>query len=184
MEFKQYLELLKKNLIFIIIFTLGGLAIAILASKNLAQNYSQSETLFVSSQQQTQNTQQDSAFYKEEEARSFTDTAVAVLQSPDFQNELSPNGSISTKKDGPQVLTITASAQTPEESTTLLKNAITSFNNKLAGLNNQQTILKEIGTPSSPSLPRVNNKIAAVAGLIFGAAAAVVAISFKTYLKL
>lgn len=185
MEFKQYLEIIKKNMVFVTVFTLGGLALALISTKNLSKNYIQNQTFFVASQATpTATLQQSTTYYMEEEARNFTDTTVALIQSPDFQNDLAQKGSISIKKNGPQVITITASTKTPQEAKILLKGTVLSFNNKLASLNNQQTILKEVGTPSAPSQRILSKKVAATAGLFLGLAASILAISLKTYFKL
>ena len=185
MEFKKYTELLSKNILFIVVITVAGLLLALLSAKTMKSNYSQSQTFFVASQSQSASPQPNADFYKEEEARSFTDTAVAIIQSPDFQNDIQKDGgSISVKKNGPQILTITTTGQTKEAASSLLKSTASVFNAKLTSLNNQQTILKEVGIPPQPQLPRLNKKVTAVAGLVFGFAVAVMALSFKTYFKL
>lgn len=186
MELKELISIIRKNWQIVVALSVTGVVLALFLTAKMSKNYVQTQTLFVSAKQQPPDTTSTSpAYYDQEKARNFTDTAVAILQSPDFKNSvLGPGESTSTKKEAAQVLTITASAPTPEAASQLMEKTITTFNNNLVNLNNQETLLKQVGKNQEPHLPAVNRKVYLLAGLLLGLAASVAAISLKTYFRL
>jgi len=183
MELRQYIAILKKNIVIILALSAAGLVLALFAAKSLPQGYLQSRTFFVASTQIAQDS--NSAYYNQEKARNFTDTAIAILESADFKKEAERgNGKIDAKKSAPQVIRISAASSTPEGAQTLLLGTQNAFNAKLSSLNAQNLRLMEVGEPQEPALSKVNLKVAATAGLILGFAFAVFTVSLKTYFKL
>ena len=186
MELRELASILRKNWPIIAALSLAGVLIALILTKSMSKNYVMTQTLFVAAKQQPQETAGTlPAYYDQEKARNFTDTAVAILQSPDFKNSvLGPSESASTKKEAAQVITISASAPTQRATSQLMEKTITTFNNNLINLNNQETFLKQVGKSQEPHIPALNRKVYLLAGLLLGLAASVAAISLKTYFRL
>jgi capsular polysaccharide biosynthesis protein len=185
MELKDYIRIVRKDIFLVIVLSLGSLFMALLITNSVPQGYSQTQTFFVASPKEL-SFQNLGPYYAQENARNFTDTAIAILESPDFIAQVSGEGRISIRKMAPQVIRITATARDAAKTHSLMQNTLSTFNSKMASIsdNQYQPQLKEIGRAPDPSKIPLDKKVFAVAGFTFGLAASVVALSLKTYLKL
>lgn len=186
MELRQYLKILQKNIVFILTISLSGAILAVLVTRSLPSGYQKSQTFFLS--QPEGEAGQLPEYYAQEKARNFTDTAVAILDSPDFKREVvSPGQDLAIRKTAPQIIRITIAAQSSQSAQELMASVTNTFNSKLATLlQNQGGIsqLKEIGVSQDPERKVMDKKVFTISGLILGFAAAITAISLKTYFKL
>lgn len=184
MELKEYLEIIKKNILIIVLLTVLGAAVAFYFSQNFQSGYKFEQTLFISPQETSADIPQNS-YYSLEKARNFTDTAVAILQSPDFTSSLDVQGSVATRKLAPQVIRITTVAQDRQLAKSLMGEVINSFNTKIKEL--QPSSIFQINTigkvpdsqPASPS-PKIVLAFGAASGFVVS----LIAVGLKTYFRL
>src|SRR3989344_3548542 len=138
MELKAYLTIFKKYALLIAAFIfLGALIGYIFAAK--APSGQRIDALFYISAQSKNTLPQpnpDLELYSQSQnASNFTDTAVAILQSPDFLNEFTKGSqAVSVRKIAPQVVKISAVTPTGIESQMLLATLEQNFNQKIASL--------------------------------------------------
>jgi len=187
MEFKQYLKILKANIILIAIFALIGLAIALFASTKVSYSYKQSQLIYLETiADQNTPAQTFDGYYAQEKARNFTDTAVSILNSADFQSGLiSQPLSIDTKKLSPQLIRITISIPNPQSQTDMLNQTVQSFNSKIKNITGSSYISAIVlSSPSPVAYSAPGKKVLAVAGLMIGFIFALCTIAAKTYFKL
>ena len=189
MELNQYIKLIKSNILIVLALSLFGMAIALLMTKSYPQGFAQDQTFFISSQlgQDSDPNQQNNnpQYFEQEKARNFTDSAVAIIESSDFKNEVqNQQGFISAKKVSPQVVRISTSAQTPEAASSLMEKTVSSINQKLITLGQPDLSLKPIAKAQDPSKVQINKQIFALTGLLLGFAFGILAISLKTYFRL
>lgn len=187
MELKEYIKLFKKYLAFIILCMLLGAALGTFFTKFLPSGYYLSQTFFLAMPQGTAQTYDYEGFYAQEKARNFTDSAVAILESPDFKSEVAlAHQSLAVKKLAPQTIRLTTVTQNPESSKELMQKTTNTFNKKfidLAGDKNALS-LKQIASSQEPSYQASSRKIYALGGIVIGFAASVAVISLKSYFKL
>ena len=185
MELKQYIEILKKNIVIIVLVTLFGTVIGFYFSKSAQTDYQLDETFFISSQETTPTDTAQNNYYNLEKSRDFTDTAIAILQSEDFTSGLTPSGPISVRKQAPQVVKITANAKNAQEASSLMENTKNSFNEKIQTLLASNSFqLKPIGNSRAPQAANLSPKIAIVFGSAAGFVVSIIVISLKTYFRL
>lgn len=185
MELKEYLKIFRKYLALIAALSFIGMSLAFAFARRIPQGYQDSQTFFISPQSAA--IQMYEGYYGQEKARNFTDTAVAILDSPDFKSEVQgTNEAISVRKMAPQVVRLTATSKSSAAAKNLLDKTVNSFNSKLQSLSGSQAQiqLKAIGRAQGPSTVAVNRKVFALVGLIAGFAFATAAISLKTYFKI
>lgn len=185
MELKQYLKIVKKNLLLVLVLSVAGAVLALLLTKSLESGFSQTQTFYVSSP--IEGSPEYAGFYTQEKARNFTDTAVAILESLDFKKELvSPGDLIRTQKVAPQVVRITTISQDQQRAKALMGSTVDSFNTKIQKLsgNQPQIQLKELTTADEPQKITSNKLVFAAAGFVLGATAAILTVSLKTYFRL
>lgn len=183
MELRQYLKILQQNLILILLLGLFGMALAFLITRSMSAGYQKSQTFFLEAQFESRENLAD--FYAQEKARNFTDTAVAILESPDFRRDLKADGQIQVRKIAPQVVRITTRATKSQSPNDLMTETVNSFNSKLIAISDDQKLeLKALGTSPEPAKDIINKKVFALAGLLLGFTFAIVAISLKTYFRL
>lgn len=186
MEFKEYIKIFKKYSAFILLCVILGAVVGFFSTNYLPQGYRLTQTLIISGPQPAPDTYNYEGFYSQERARNFTDTAVAILESGDFQKEIPQNGSLEVKKLAPQVIRLTVTAKDPATSKDLMQKTQEAFNKKyleLAG-DNQNITLKPIASPEEPAFQRSSRKIYAAGGAIIGLALSIAAISLKSYFRL
>lgn len=185
MELKTYIEILKKNIVIIVLVTLLGAAIGFYFSKSTQTGYQFDQTFFLSSQGTTSNDTAQNSYYTLEKARDFTDTAVAIIQSPDFASNLNSGGEISVRKQAPQIVKITAVATDAKSAKTLMADIVGVFNAKIQNLSSFAPFqLEPIGPVPAPHIAALSPKIVIAFGLAAGFVASLVVISFKTYFRL
>lgn len=178
MELNSYLKFFKRFWIFILFCAFLGLVIAISLAK-APSPYSLTQVFYLSSPKITASDPSQS-FYNQEMVRNFTDTAVAILNSPDFKSRiLQPQETFFARKLAPQVIRLTATSQEPQETQVSMKKVIEIFNQRFAS----PLSLEEIA-PQAPTQRTFNGKVVALAGFIIGFAFAIFVISTKTYLRL
>lgn len=186
MELRQYLKILRKNFVFVLTTSVLGAMLAILVTRSMPSGYQMGQTFFLS--QPEGESAPLPEYYAQEKARNFTDTAVAILDSPDFRQKVVSSGQdLKVRKIAPQVIRITATAQSSQSAQELMAKATNAFNSKLAALGQNQKEglqLKEISTSQEPEPKVVDKKVFAISGLILGFAAAIAAISLKAYFRL
>jgi len=188
MELKEYLSLFKKYSVFILVCLILGTITGTLTTNFLPSGFNLNQTFYLAiSQPATQQSYDYEGFYAQERARNFTDSAVAILESSDFQTEVAQEGqALTVKKLAPQVIRITAIGDNTQSAKNLMRKTTDVFNKKftdLAGVENALS-LKQIANPQEPSFKRSSRKIYAAAGAVLGIVTAVVVISLKSYFRL
>lgn len=184
MELKEYIAIIKKNILIIVIATVMGAAIAFYFSLNFQTGYKFEQSFFLTSQETSADTAQNS-YYSLEKARDFTDSAVAILQSPDFIGSLDTNGSVAVRKLAPQVIKITVTAPDPQLAKSTMAKVVSSFNaaiGKLQPNSNFQINLVGKIPDSQPAGP--SPKIVLAFGAVCGFVVSLIAIGLKTYFRL
>ena len=185
MELKDYWQILKKNLAFIIFLALlGALFAYLLTSKFSGGQRVQKHYLLIEEQAAGEGFESPVIF---KESVDLTDTAVSILQTSDFKNEILKNQeSLIVKKEARQVLNLQAQASEQERTFEIIKTAVENFNGKTASLfgQNEKIKLTEIGASYEPLRPAFDKKITTAFGFLLGAAFAIFAVGLKTYFKL
>ncbi|MBI2327136.1 hypothetical protein HYU92_02350 [Candidatus Curtissbacteria bacterium] len=188
MELKQYLAIFKKYSVFILAFAAVGAASAFIVAARLPSGYRLDQLFYLwPAQNQSDNFYNFDGFYAQEKARNFTDTAVAILASPDFLKEVTqPYESIAVRKTAPQLIRITSIGSTPEDTQILMQKTLTSINQKLTSLAspNPQVQLRAISQDKEVTYQAPNKKILIPFGAIIGAILAIFIAGLKTYFKL
>ncbi|OGD97569.1 hypothetical protein A3G16_03365 [Candidatus Curtissbacteria bacterium RIFCSPLOWO2_12_FULL_41_16] len=189
MELKQYLAVFKQYSFFILIFTIIGAALSLIYVSKLPSGIHLEQLFFVTSSQTSINSPNLSYpddYFAQEKARNFTDTAVSILESQDFSQEvITFPETISAQKIAPQVIKLAVTSQTPQSARLLIQKAVVKFNQKLQDLAGSEPIqLKAIGENSNlvPNFP--NKKILASAGAVAGFTFALFVTGLKTYFRL
>lgn len=201
MELKQYLTIFKKHWLFILVFALSGATVAYLFSAKLPSGYQQDQLFFISSSQTESEGYTFEGYYGQEKARNFTDTAIAILESPEFLIETSiPDAKISAHKLTPQLVRITVTSTNPEAAAGLMPEIASNFNQKIRDLTeSDQTILSDktsllsdktslqitaVGPGSPTYYVAPSKKIYIPFGFAIGLTFAGFVIALKTYFKL
>lgn len=196
MELKEYLKIIKKNLLLIAIVTLLSLLIGNFASKKLESGFRLEESfiLLQANQPGGSNTQigqqiesaDFSGYYAQEKARNFTDTAVAIFQNPDFSNHLtSPGAVISAQKLAPQLFKVTITSKNISEAKFDLDFLVLQFNQKLKSLSSQDFLqIAPLGTPKEPFISKFDPKIITTASALLGLTLSLFIIAIKSYFRL
>ena len=186
MELTAYIKIIKKNILVIILLPVVGSLLAFYLSTKIQKGYGFAQTFYVAPEQSTlqpQLTPDQSSYFTQEKVRNFTDTAVSILESPDFARDLAASGAISIHKAAPQLIQITASSTDPQNAKTLMEKTVNTFNLKLKSLSLDFQI-KAIGTPAAPQKAVIASKIVVAFGAFAGLAVAILALSLKMYFRL
>lgn len=187
MEFKQYLKILKANVAIIVIFTLAGLVVSLFASTKVSYPYKQTQLIFLQTHGDENTASQNyNGYYAQEKARNFTDTAVSIINSSDFQTENKVRQSaIDAKKLAPQLIRLTASAPNAQNQSEALSESIGTLNSKIKNVTGENFIeAKPLSTPSRATYSAPDKKIMVFAGTLAGFIFALCTIAAKTYFKL
>ncbi len=181
MDIKEYIKILTKNTLFIIALTIIGAAIAFSSTRFLKSGY-QNERFYFLIISQNENLENSQRL----DPTNITDTAVSILNSPDFINEMAINTlSIDAKKLAPQVIKLTLTSKDPELSKNSQDPIVDKFNRKLTSFVPASSLkLESVGSPNQSYQNMLNNKVLAVFGAIIGFLASVVIIYVVRYLKL
>ena len=187
MELRQYWKIIKKYLVVIVLFAFFGGIIAFVFSQKINEGVTLQKYFYVVAPRENNSQVYNfEGFYAGEKARNFTDTAVAILESRDFINEVGRNSnSIGVRKMAPQVIRITVSANTLAAAEDTLTATSNMFNKKLIELegDNNAIQIKEISQSAQTIPPTVNSKVTTTFGLVMGAAFALFVVGLKTYFK-
>lgn len=180
MELRDFLKILKSNYYFIVIFAVLGILFAWLTTAKISQGYQLSQVFYL---HQTENPNDIyGGYYSQEKARNFTDTAIAIIESPDFATQAV---SLSAKKLAPQVVRITASAKSQQVAKDSLFRANQAINTKLASLNGSDNLkMQPVGDVNFSSQTVLDKKIVLVFGTAVGTIFAIFVIGLKTYFRI
>lgn len=184
MELKEYLEILKKNLLFIIFLAALGAVIAYLLTSNFRGGERAQKHYLLVSEAASGGELSSGLIYRE--PLDLTDTAVAILATYDFKKEiLKHQENLIVKKEAPLVLNLQAQAGQRERAYQIIQAAAANFNQKIAGLlgQNNQIRLMEIGSSYESLMPVLDKKITTAFGFLLGATFAIFVIGLKTYFK-
>lgn len=191
MDLKDYIKILKKNFLSLLILTALSVAIGMIYSQTTQPGY-KLEQVFIISSQENQNPSQQipqtnaklELTSPQQEARDFTDTAVALLQSKSL-NQGQPDTNISAEKLAPQLIKITAFAPSSQEAKVQIERTLINFNRDLKDLITGQTLeIKTVGQTPIASLNIIDRKIILAVSFFIGLTFSVLVISLKNYFKL
>lgn len=183
MEPNQYLKILKTNLIFVAILVLVGAFLGFYSSHLLPSGYKQSQVFFVS---QILEDKTKSSGFAQPEAVGFTDSAVSILESQDFllSTQISQS-SVEVKKLANQVLKITVSSETEEQSKKDLASLVSNFNDKVSSfLGDNEVQLTPVGSSPQASYFALSSKVLALFGALLGLMSALALLALASYFKL
>lgn len=188
MELKKFLKIFTENLIFIVMLALGAAITTLMSANFLHSGYSISRVYFVSAPNQTETLQgyNFDSFFRGENARNFTDTVVAILESEDFTGQVLEKGAaLTTRKLAPQVVRITLSGENPQNLNQDIEKLALRFNMQIAELEGSSSSqLKPIGGVREPAFFALNKPILFVFGFVLGATIALFIIGLKNYFRL
>jgi len=188
LELRVYLKILKKNILFILLFAAFGAVAAFMFTLKLASGVRFEQYFYlVSSNNPGSQAQpaENSTYFSQEAARNFTDTAIAILSSPDFISEISlGNGQIAVRKMAPQVIKLTATASQEGTAKSLIEKTTSSFNQKILSLAGDQIVsLKPVGRGAQPVALAPNRSLIVIFGLLSGSVFALLVVGLKIYFK-
>ncbi len=192
MELKAYIKILRKNFLFIVVCVAVAATISYYAAHKAQNGYKLEQTYFISQTQIQPPADQQiqpsgyGNYYQQETARNFTDSAVSILQSPDFLSSYTQApSSVAAQKIAPQIIKITITSPSISEAKFLLDRLIIGFNQNLKSWSSANSLeLKAIGLAQEPAISALNSKVIVAAGAILGFALAVCVVAIKTYFKL
>lgn len=191
MDLKDYIKILKKNFLTLLILTAVSVAIGMIYSQKAQPGYKLEQVFIISSQENQITSQQASQSSvkleprsPQQEARDFTDTAVALLQSKSL-NQYQAGTQISTEKLAPQLIKITALAPNSQEAKVQMERAVIDFNRVLKELITDPSLeIKAVGTMPDASLNIIDRKIILATSVFIGLTFSVLVISLKNYFNL
>src|SRR3990167_8112945 len=107
MELKDFLKILKSYLAVIIVLAIVGAAGGFYSTRYFSSGYHHIQDFFLvdpSVQSISVENIKSENFFTQEKARDFTDTAIAILESPDFKSEnIGTGDELIVRKLAPQV---------------------------------------------------------------------------------
>ncbi len=176
MELRQFLKILKSYLAVIIVLAIVGAASGFYSTRYFSSGYHHTQDFFL-----VEN------FFTQEKARDFTDSAIAILESPDFKDEvINPGDTLIARKLAPQVIRLTYISPNVDTSNSQLQNITQKFNSKIQILteSTQASQMKAVGNFQPPSYSSLNKSVLAVAGALLGTIFALFVIGLKNYFKI
>ena len=190
MELKDFLKILKSYLAVIIVLAIIGAASGFYSTRYFSSGYHHTQDFFLvdpSVQSISVENIKSENFFAQEKARDFTDTAIAILESPDFKGEVLNYGdTLIVRKLAPQIIRLTYVSQNADAGNSQLQNITQKFNSKIQTLteSTQASELKAIGNSQMPSYSSLNKSVLAVAGVLLGTIFALFVIGLKNYFKI
>jgi capsular polysaccharide biosynthesis protein len=187
MDIKKLTKTARENIYFIAAVIIVGAAIGWQSAKFFPSGYQSSQLFFIAGASFPASQNYPAAYFSQENARNFTDTAVAILQSPEFINGILPQGpSITIVKIAPQVVKITANSPNPGNLDQAITQVAKGFNQKIQDLsqNNLSSSLQAVAPPSQEAFFALNSKTLAAAGAVLGALFVLLVISLKVYFEI
>lgn len=190
MEINQLIPLIKKNALIIIIFAAIGAVTAATSANFFSSGFNHQRLYFLTSpnmtNQITDNPNSES-YLLQEKSRNFTDSAIAILDSPDFKAETLDQGdSLQVRKVAPQVIRLNLISASPDNNNSKLDNVISEFNTKIQQLTKSTSSveLKPVGGLTPPSYSALSKKVLFAFGAVLGTAFALLVIGLKNYYKI
>lgn len=185
MELREFLKIATRNIWAIIIFSVIGAVLAASIATKTSATVHLEQLFFIPAKSPNPESQIGTGYYDQETARNFTDTAVAILESPDFAKELKGQGTISVRKVAPQIIRISANAPHLQTAKGQIDEAASTFNRKMVDLSGTTLYeLKAVGTGPQRTFSSPSKKVAAIFGVLAGSVFAIFAIGLKNYFKL
>ena len=184
MELKDYWQILKKNLAFIVFLALLGALCAYLLTSNFQGGHNVQKHYVLLEETVFGSGAENPVIIRE--PVDLTDTAVSILQTYDFKKEiLKSRENLIVKKEARQVLNLQAEANQKERAFEIIETAVANFNGKTANLfpSNEKIKLKEIGASYESLRPALDKKITTAFGFLLGAAFAIFVVGLKIYFK-
>src|SRR3989344_487222 len=189
MDLREIYKLLRSQIYFVVALVILGAIIGAQSAKFFPSGYSKSQLFFLTTTQ-SPGPGQDSYFapyYAQEVARNFTDSAVALMASQEFLQELLHAGSsVTIRKVAPQLIRITAQSPNPADLNGPLEKISKAYNQKIAEISPDAyaSQLKAVSPPTPPAFFALNAQILAIAGAVLGLASSLLIVGLKVYLKL
>ena len=178
MTLKDYIKILKDNLLFIVVICALTTTVAFFSTNFLKSGYIDKRTLFLTI------TNQDGTKQNIIDTVNTTDTVVAILESPNLINKAPSNISIDAKKQAPQIIDLTVTSSDPKTSSEASAEIVNSFNSKINELVPSYNLrLAQINQEKAPTQRILNNKVLAAAGAVFGFALSIMLIAIARYFK-
>lgn len=192
MELREYLNILKKNILLIAGLAIIGAIGAGLSGNWLPNGYRASRLYYLDipskdSLAKGQGNGYFESFYAQKKAGDFTDTAVGILESGDFLKIVLPDdSSINVRKVAPQLIGLTVTSPGPEKAKDTVDRIARGFNQKMIDLvgSDYSPQIKPLGEPLPTVLYGIDRKILASFGFIVGSIIALSVIALKSYFKL
>lgn len=189
MELKKYLQIAKENALFLIAIILIGALSAYFTAPHINSGYRAQSIFYLTNQAQEASASQSynfGGYFLQSTAINATDTAIAILESANFQSQLKNSGAATTiKKVAPQVIEITVISKDPDVPKSQIESIPGVFNAKMKELNSvgSALTLSPISNQINVSYYSLNSKVVALAGLVIGAVFAFLILGLKTYLE-
>lgn len=194
MELKTFLEILKKNFPIIVFLSVLGIVLAYYFSSNFQNGYTFEKTFYITFQdvptestipsQELKLDNANSGYFTQEKARNFTDSALAILQSPDFSRELESEDQVTARKLAPQVIKLTVTSLDPQAAKILMDKTVKNFNKSVASITSTNFELKPVGQAANPAKTTLSKKVLLVFGALAGFSLSLTVIGLKTYFRL
>src|SRR3989344_6254058 len=153
MDLREIYKLLRSQIYFVVALVLFGAIIGAQSAKFFPSGYSKSQLFFLTITQAQNQTQNNyfTPYYAQENARNFTDTAVALMASQEFLEEVLPEGaSVTIRKVAPQLIRITAQSPNPADLNSPLERVSQAYNQKITEVspNAYASQLKAVSQPT------------------------------------
>lgn len=184
MDLKDYLKILKSNLIFIVFLAILGAVLAYIMTSNF-QGGARIQKHYVLLEETVSGSGFENPVIIREPV-DLTDTAVSIMQTYDFKKEILKNQeNLIVKKEARQVLNLQAQASQKERAGEIIETAVANFNGQAVNLfgQNSKIRLAEIGASYESLRPALDKKITTAFGFLLGVAFAILAVGLKTYFK-
>jgi len=176
MELKEFIKILKSYLAVIIVLAIVGAASGFYSTRYFSSGYHHTQDFFLAEN-----------FFTQEKARDFTDSAIAILESPDFKDEVISSGdTLIVRKLAPQVIRLNYISQNADAGNSQLQSITQKFNSKIQTLteSTQASQMKAVGNFQPPRYSSLNKSVLAVAGTLLGIIFALFVIGLKNYFKI
>lgn len=189
MELKELIIVIRKNFIYVIVLALIGLLVGYSSSRFFSSGYQHTKEYFLaepSVSNQTGDIRSEN-FLQQEKSRNFTDSAIAILQSPDFQSEVLMVGdSLVTQKMAPQVIRLTYASPNNDDTLSNIERTVNHFNFKISDLSESSpaSLLKPIGSNNPPTYSALSKSSLAASGAILGVIFAIFILGSRKYFKI
>lgn len=189
MELKEYIKILKKEKLSISSIVGFAIIIGIFYSLKSTPGYKIEQIFLIEATisalpAAVSVSPQISAISPQEEARNFTETAVALIKSNDLaQNQFQT--ALSAEKVAPQLIKVTVTAKSKYDAKIQIEKTVASFNRNIKELIKGDSVtLKPIGATPEASLSKIDSKIILALSFFAGLTFALLTVSLKTYFRL